>query len=69
MEKTAVKNFIKLNIAIGVITVIYVTVIISNFKYYLSNALFFDIIAIILGMSFAGTMFTWVVGISRSEHS
>jgi hypothetical protein len=66
MEKRTVKNLIKTNIAIGIVTVIFVFFILSNFKFYLANALFMDIIAILLGMSFAATMFLWVIGITKA---
>ena len=66
MEKRTVKNLIKTNVAIGVVTVAFVFFILSNFKFYLANVLFIDIIAIILGMSFAATMFLWVVGITKA---
>jgi hypothetical protein len=66
MENRTVKNLIKLNISIGVLTVVFVSFIISDFKFYLGNVLLIDIIAIILGMSFAATMFLWVVGITKA---
>ncbi|MCL4453232.1 hypothetical protein [Ferroplasma sp.] len=66
MENHTVRNLIKLNISIGVLTVIFVSFIISDFKLYLANVLFIDIIAIILGMSFAVTMFLWVIGITKA---
>jgi hypothetical protein len=66
MEKKTVKDLIKINIIIGIITVIDVTYVISNFKLYLKYALPIDIISIGLGMSFAVTMFLWVVGITKN---
>jgi len=61
-----VKNLIKVNIIIGVITVIEVVYVISHFKLYLAHVLPIDIISIALGMSFAATMFLWVVGITKN---
>ena len=66
MKNNTVKNLIKANIIIGVITVIFVVYIISNFKFYLANFLLIDVLAIILGMSFALTMFLWVIGITKA---
>jgi len=60
-----VKNLIKINITIGVITVIEVVYVVSHFKLYLAHVLPIDIISIALGMSFAATMFLWVVGITK----
>ncbi|KJE49902.1 MULTISPECIES: hypothetical protein [Acidiplasma] len=69
MSVNNVKKIIGLNIGIGVITVVYVTYVLLNFKYYLKNALFFDIIAIILGFMFAFTMALWVVKMPKSGSS
>ena len=66
MKNNTVKNLIKANIIIGVITVIFVVYIISNFKFYLANELLIDVLAIMLGMSFASTMFLWVIGITKA---
>ncbi|MEM0139675.1 MAG: hypothetical protein QXZ44_03585 [Ferroplasma sp.] len=69
MQQKTVKNLIKLNIIIAIITVIEVFYVISNFKLYLENVLSIDIISLILGMSFAITMFLWVVGITGKQSS
>lgn len=66
MENKRVKNLIKVNIIIGIITVIEVSYIISHFKLYLAHVLPVDILSIVLGMSFAVTMFLWVVGITKN---
>jgi hypothetical protein len=66
MKNKTVKNLIRANVIIGVITVIFVVYIISNFKFYLANFLLIDVLAIILGMSFALTMFLWVIGITKA---
>jgi len=65
MENKTVKNLIKINIIIGIITVIEVVYVLSNFNLYIEHVLLFDIIAVISGMSFAATMFLWVVGIKN----
>ena len=65
MKNSTVKNLIRSNVIIGVITVIFVIYIISNFKFYLANVLLIDVLAVILGMSFALTMFLWVIGITK----
>ena len=66
MENKRVKNLIKVNIIIGIITAIEVVYVISHFKLYLANVLAIDILSIVLGMSFAVTMFLWVVGITKN---
>jgi hypothetical protein len=66
VETKQIKNLIKLNIIIGVITVIEVVYVISHFKLYLAHVLPIDILSIALGMSFAATMFLWVVGITKN---
>ncbi len=66
MKNSTVKNLIRSNVIIGVITVIFVIYIISNFKFYLANVLLIDVLAVILGMSFALTMFLWVIGITKA---
>jgi hypothetical protein len=66
MKNSTVKNLIRANVIIGVITVIFVIYIISNFKFYLANVLLIDVLAVILGMSFALTMFLWVIGITKA---
>lgn len=66
MKNSTVKNLIRSNVIIGVITVIFVIYIISNFKFYLANVLLIDVLAVILGMSFALTVFLWVIGITKA---
>lgn len=66
VENKRVKNLIIVNIIIGIITVIEVVYVISHFKLYLANVLAIDILSIVLGMSFAATMFLWVVGITKN---
>ncbi len=66
MENKRVKNLIILNIIIAVVTVVEVIYVISHFNLYLAHVVPIDIISIALGMSFAATMFLWVVGITKN---
>jgi hypothetical protein len=65
MKDRTVKKLILTNIIIGVITVIEVTYVLSNFGLYLNHVLLFDIIATFSGMAFAITMFLWAVGMKN----
>ncbi|SMD30763.1 hypothetical protein [Picrophilus oshimae] len=62
-------KFIIANITIGVITVIYVVYVISIIKRYELNPVPYNIIAGILGFSFALTMALWVITMRSPNNS